>query len=56
MATAEIEIIDKLISVIFIVPLKKIFPTPKASEMYRAWTKDGSIIGPNMKPNPIGPG
>ena len=40
-----------------IVPLKKIVPTPLASAMYNACTKDGSIIGPRINPikrsNPV---
>ena len=55
-ATALTENIDRVISIIFIVPLKKIVPTPLASAMYNACTKDGSIIGPRINPKPMGPG
>ena len=37
-ATALTENIDRVISIIFIVPLKKIVPTPLASAMYNACT------------------
>ena len=39
-----------------IVPVKNTFPTPTASEIYKACISEGSRMGPKSSPNPIGPG